>query len=96
MALPLALVTVAVTGPAACVGAVAVICESELIVKVALVPSKVTLVTAGVLKFVPVMTTGLPPAVVPDNGLSPVIVGTAIAGASLAAKQFDGRPLDDL
>jgi hypothetical protein len=71
---PLLVVTLTSTVPAAVAGAVAVICVSELIVKlVAAVPPNVTPVAPE--KFVPVIVTTRPPAVLPVLGLTAVIAG---------------------
>ncbi len=67
-------VTVTSTGPAAPAGDVAVICPALLTVKLAagVAPNETPVAP---LKFVPEMTTDVPPAVVPLAGLTPVTVG---------------------
>jgi hypothetical protein len=68
------LVTLTSTGPGAPAGEVAVIWPAELTVKlVAAVAPNETPVAP--LKFVPAMTTDVPPAVVPLFGLTPVTAG---------------------
>ncbi len=75
-AVPPAVVTETVTAPAACAGAVAVICVALLTVKlVAGVLPKVTAVAP--VRFVPVIVTLVPPVVGPDVGLMLVTVGAA-------------------
>ncbi len=70
---PPMVVTLTVTAPAPA-GDVAVICVAELTVKVvAAVPPKCTAVAA--VKFVPVMTTLVPPAAGPNVGARLVMVG---------------------
>ena len=68
------LVTTTLTAPAACAGVVAVM-EVLLpnVTPVAAVPPKVTV--APDTKFVPVIVTGVPPAVVPDVGEIELTVG---------------------
>ena len=74
---PLAVVTSTSTvAPAASAGATASICESELTRKFkAGVPPKVTAVAPA--KFVPEMTTFVPPVELPATALSPVTAGAA-------------------
>jgi hypothetical protein len=67
-------VTATVTAPAACAGVVAVMVVLLLTTTfVAAVPPNVTV--APVTKFVPVIVTAVPPAVVPLFGLTLVTVG---------------------
>ena len=75
-AVMLALLTVTFTVPAACGGAVAVICVSELTVKLAATPPKFTALTP--VKLLPLMVTTLPPAVGPVPGLIAEILGVVI------------------
>ena len=71
---PTALVTVISTEPAACAGDTAVICVPELMTKLAAaVPPKLTAVAPP--KPVPVITTEVPPAVLPAPGLTDVTTG---------------------
>ena len=71
---PSGVITSTVTGPADPVGSAAVIDVAELTVKlVAALPPKVTAVAP--VKLVPVIVTKVPPAVGPDDGLSPMTVG---------------------
>ena len=71
---PSAFVAVMSTVPAACAGDVAVICVSELMVKlVAAVAPKLTAVT--LVRPEPVMVTDVPPAVEPAAGLTEVMTG---------------------
>jgi hypothetical protein len=72
---PPAAVTMTLTVPAARAGSVAVIEVDEFTVKLAEVVPNRTFVTPT--KLVPVMSTGIPPAVGPWFGLTPVTVGTA-------------------
>ena len=66
------------TTPAGCAGATAVIFVFETTVKLAAATlPKVTPVAP--VKLVPVMVTEVPPAVLPEVGLSAVTVGTAAA-----------------
>jgi hypothetical protein len=68
------IVTATATAPAACAGVVAVIVVLLLTTTlVAAVPPNVTV--APVAKFVPVIVTAVPPAVVPLFGLTLVTVG---------------------
>jgi hypothetical protein len=77
LAMPPGVTTSTVTGPEARAGVVAVICVDELIVKfVALVPPKRTAVAP--VKFVPAITTTVPPEVVPELGLNVEAVGKAL------------------
>ena len=73
MLVPLLLVTVTSTIPAAPAGDVAVIWVSLLIVKVADVAPKLTVVALE--KLTPVMTTEVPPATGPDEVPSDVTLG---------------------
>ena len=75
---PPAVVTLTSTAPALLAGAIAVICVAESNVKEAGVLPKLTAVTP--VKLVPVITTVVPPAVVPDDGETAVTVGGAITG----------------
>lgn len=76
VAVPAEVVTAMLTAPAEPAGATAVICVALLTVKeVAAVLPKLTAVAP--VKLVPVMTTPVPPAVVPDDGATTVIVGAA-------------------
>lgn len=75
MAVPPGVVTATLTAPATPEGLVAVICVALLTVKLAAVPPNETEV--ALVRFVPVMTTDVPPFVVPDEGLMDVIVGAA-------------------
>jgi hypothetical protein len=73
---PPAVVTDTVTTPTERAGEVAVICVAELTVNVvAAVAPKLTAVAP--VKLVPVMVTDVPPAVVPNVGLTAVTVGAA-------------------
>ena len=72
---PDGVVTWTSTTPAASAGDMAVICESELIVKDAGTPPNVTLLAP--VKPLPVRTTRVPPAVLPVAGLAAVMAGTA-------------------
>ena len=75
---PAAVVTVTLTVPAASAGSTAVICVVELTVKlVAAVLPNITAVAP--VKFVPVMTTEVPPATGPVLGLTAVTVGSVEA-----------------
>ena len=70
---PELVVTITLTRPRACAGAVTVIEFSELtMMPVAALPPKVTPV--AVERFVPVMVTALPPPMGPKFGLNPEIV----------------------
>ena len=61
--------------PAACAGVVALICVAlTTLTPVATLPPTVT-VAAPVSKFVPVIVIGVPPAVGPEVGLTPLTVG---------------------
>jgi hypothetical protein len=82
VAVPSVLVTITVTDPKAVfAGATASSCVSEVTVKLAVWPPKVTDVT--VLKFNPLMHTVFPPATGPDTGLMQVITGADMVGDSL-------------
>jgi hypothetical protein len=70
---PPPVVTVTSTVPALAAGEVADIEVALVTVKVAAVAPKLTALTP--VKLVPVMVTGVPPAVGPDIGLTPVTVG---------------------
>ena len=74
-AIPNAVVTVTVCGPADPEGVTAVI-------EVAVLPDTVAgappTVTVALVKFVPVIVIGVPPTVVPDVGLTAVIVGSEV------------------
>lgn len=72
---PLGVVTVMSITPAPCGGAVAVICVSELTVKL-LLWNQPNETTVAPVKLVPVMVTLAPPALVPVDGLMPVTAGT--------------------
>jgi hypothetical protein len=74
---PLGVVTVTSTVPAAWGGAVAVIDVAELTVneRAAVLPK---LTAVAPVKFVPVIVTEVPPAVLPVVGLSPVTAGTGV------------------
>jgi hypothetical protein len=70
---PLTVVTVTSTTPAACAGAVAVIDVALFTVKLAGEPPNETAVAP--VRSVPVMITDVPPAVGPADGLSATTVG---------------------
>jgi hypothetical protein len=72
---PPGVVTVTSTEPAPAEGAVAVICVALLSVKVA-AGAAPNLTAETLVKPVPVMTTEVPPAVLPLAGLIPETVGT--------------------
>ena len=73
------LVTATFTAPAACAGAVAVMVVLFVTpTPVAGVPPKLTVAPAR--KPVPVMVTGVPPAVVPDTGEIELTVGAGFTG----------------
>jgi hypothetical protein len=74
---PLGVVTVTDTPPAACAGVVAVICVSESTVKTAEPELNMTLVAP--VNPVPVITTDVPPAVGPEVGVKLVTVGVVAA-----------------
>ena len=70
---PVALVTVTSTVPAACAGAVAVIDVAPLTMTIAELVPNFTVEPA--VKFAPVMVTDVPPAAGPELGLIEVTVG---------------------
>jgi len=73
---PAALVTVTSTSPGPLAGVVAVICVEELTV-IVLAGTDPNETETNCVKFVPVMVTLVPPAVVPEVGLTAVTVGAA-------------------
>ena len=74
LAVPLAVVTATSFAPALPAGVTAVMLVDETTtILVAATPSTVTLLAP--VKFVPVMVIAVPPRVVPDDGLTPEIVG---------------------
>ena len=73
MLVPAGVVTIISTNPAARAGDVAVICVAEFTTKEAAVPPNVT--EEVLVKFVPVITTDVPPVVGPVLGETPVTVG---------------------
>ena len=75
VAAPAEVVATILVTPAAPAGVSAVICVS---VTVALVTAAPPTVTTAPVKFVPVMVIGVPPTVVPDVGLTAVIVGSEV------------------
>ena len=77
MAVPPGVVTAIDVAPAAPAGVTAVICVSPVTTKlVAALPPKVTALAP--VSAVPVIVTLVPPAVVPEPGVAPVMVGAAI------------------
>ena len=75
VAAPAEVVATIFVTPAAPAGVSAVICVS---VTVALVTAAPPTVTTAPVKFVPVIVIGVPPTVVPDVGLTAVIVGSEV------------------
>ena len=75
VAAPAEVVATILVTPAAPAGVSAVICVS---VTVALVTATPPTVTTAPVKFVPVMVIGVPPTVVPEVGLTAVIVGSEV------------------
>lgn len=77
---PSVFVTMMLTTPGACAGVVAVIeVALKTLMPVAATPPKVTV--APVAKFVPVRLTPIPPAVLPEEGLTTVTVGPPYVNA---------------
>ena len=76
VAAPAEVVATILVTPAAPAGVSAVICVS---VTVALVTAAPPTVTTAPVKFVPVIVIGVPPTVVPDVGLTAVIVGSEVS-----------------
>jgi hypothetical protein len=89
---PPAVVTKTLAGPAVPAGVVAVI-EVALTIDTLAAAAPPILTPVAPVKFVPVIVTDVPPAVVPDDGLTPVTVGAELLKATLTEKGWFVRQL---